>query len=867
MADVNDTSSIYKTSPPSVSMNYAALREEGLEYIQQIAPGTWTDHNIHDPGITILEALSYAITDLGARANKNIEDLLATAGNSSGIKDFFHAEEILPSAPVSITDYRKLLIDLDVIRNAWLYKATSSEQKIYLDRDINALSYTSGENLSLNGLYNVLLEFEEDETLGDLNNSIITAGIDITVGADTINHTIEVAFPFWDEISSAWKQDITLNSITLQDVPGMPAGTKLRELQTGIEHVFFAVMNIAYNTTEADQIGLTMQLTSVMQDPDTELPLVETAIVNALQDISDTGITKAYNLKIIGANTILSAVKNLLCDNRNLSEDFFAFNATRTQEIGVKATLQFSSDASVEQTVANILFQLDQFFSPPTRFYSLEEMMAMGKSIDEIYNGPLLANGFILDEDLVELKRENTIYTSDLVRIILDLNGDANVTQANYTGQNKKIISIQDLTITNYINNQVINTNVRNCLSLTLIELYKPKLSVGKSALTVIKNNVQVSYDMSLVTSIFKTLKNQQALASKTPAISSVLPVVAGNFLNVEAYASVQNDFPQTYGISYVGLPDTSSDERKAQANQLKGYLLPFEQLMADYLSQLAHIKQIFSIDADVNETYFWQTLDAVPNVAPLLATGYAAAIPTLLQQLEQTASGSRRNNFLDHLLGQFGEDFTEFALLMYNKYGDAATSELINDKSLFLKEYATLSYSRAKSYNYKGQAWNTDNVAFLKKRICRLLGITNYDQQTLSGANNEGFHIVEHILLRPKINDTLSGAIDDFLNVDVDSDGSIIEGKKDPYSFRLTFVFPNWPERFTDTGFNRYIEKIIQRETPAHILAEVHWLDEPTMQTFENAFQAWLTAVATQTNDALITPAKNDLITVLNSL
>src|SRR5579862_3941165 len=99
MADTStDNTFISKAAPPSVSMDYAALRAQGLAYIQQIASGTWTDHNIHDPGITILENLSYAITDLGARANKNIEDLLVTDQQPPGEKDFFHAEEILPSA-------------------------------------------------------------------------------------------------------------------------------------------------------------------------------------------------------------------------------------------------------------------------------------------------------------------------------------------------------------------------------------------------------------------------------------------------------------------------------------------------------------------------------------------------------------------------------------------------------------------------------------------------------------------------------------------------------------------------------------------------------------------------------------------------
>ena len=72
--------SISRAKPQDPSMDYAFLRETGIKYIQKVAGDSWTDHNAHDPGITILEALCYAITELGYRANHPIEDLLANDG-------------------------------------------------------------------------------------------------------------------------------------------------------------------------------------------------------------------------------------------------------------------------------------------------------------------------------------------------------------------------------------------------------------------------------------------------------------------------------------------------------------------------------------------------------------------------------------------------------------------------------------------------------------------------------------------------------------------------------------------------------------------------------------------------------------------
>ena len=60
---------ISKEKPKIPALDYEFLRQEGLKYIEALASDIWTDYNSHDPGITILEMLCYAITDLGLRTN------------------------------------------------------------------------------------------------------------------------------------------------------------------------------------------------------------------------------------------------------------------------------------------------------------------------------------------------------------------------------------------------------------------------------------------------------------------------------------------------------------------------------------------------------------------------------------------------------------------------------------------------------------------------------------------------------------------------------------------------------------------------------------------------------------------------------
>ena len=835
MAEIS-TSHVFisKSKPATQGQDYSFLREAGISYVQSLSSNIWTDYNIHDPGVTILEVLAYAITDLSSRANKPVEDLLASKPNASNTeKDFFSAAEILPCSAVTANDFRKLLIDHPDIRNAWLTRSDSSEQTFYFDR-INGLNYNSGEAIAVNGLYNVLLEFELDE----LNSSVISVGASGGI--------IEAAYPFWDEISTAWANDLVITNISIVQfnlVSTDPA-----------KQNYFAILKITY-TGGSDQFGITVTADSGIAQSDIKTQLEETGFGSLI---------KQYNERIVAANVILNDVKFYLNSNRNAGEDFYAFKATRIQEIAITAQLEIAQGVDVVSTLSQIYYRLDKFLSPQIQFYTLEEMLLKpGITVDQIFEGPLLQNGFIDDQELVELKRNNIIYTSDLLGVIMSLNNDFNYGNLALASQNRGIISVQNLTVTNYINNQVISGNVRDCLSLTLTDVYKPRLSVDKSLIRITKNSVQIDYSLGDVITAFNDLKAQNA-SIKSPQVSDIR-IPKGNNLFVDDYYSIQNDFPVTYGIGQAGLPSSSSNERKAQANQLKGFLLFFEQLLADYLSQLSHVKDLFSVNSGIDNTYFWQSLKNIQGNDLVLESSYETIVPALVAQSEQEQTGiDRRNKFLDHLLARFGEDFTEYALLMYSNNKATAPGILRNNKADFLKDYADLSYNRSKSFNYlSADNWNTDNVPWLKRRICSLLGIDAYQDQNLAGNEIEGFHLIENILLRPKVNDSGSGKKDKFLNADPGN-----ETKKDPYSFRLIFVFPGWHStgRFTDTNFTKFIEKIIQRETPAHILAGIYWLTDTTvMNNLENALKSWLTASATVTDPLALSDMRNNVIDAIN--
>ena len=122
---MNKAVAISREKPDQRSMDYEALRQEGIEWLQQLSTDVWTDHNVHDPGITILEYLCFGITDLGYRFNFPITDLLYSKEKQHlSVKNnaFFAPKEILPCAPLTLNDYRKLIIDHlpAEVQNAWI---------------------------------------------------------------------------------------------------------------------------------------------------------------------------------------------------------------------------------------------------------------------------------------------------------------------------------------------------------------------------------------------------------------------------------------------------------------------------------------------------------------------------------------------------------------------------------------------------------------------------------------------------------------------------------------------------------------------------------------------------------------------------
>lgn len=714
--------------------NFELLREEGIALLQQLAGQIWTDFNTHDPGVTILEALCYAITDLGYRTEFGIEDLVApdNSGSAPPLKNFYTLADAATMCALTINDFRKLLVDLPGVRNAWLEKSTENEVPIFLDAANKTLTYTDGfPQLTIGGLINVLLEFEEDDKWGNLNDNSLITPMTLNLSTGPLQMDIEFEFPVWEDIDAAFDaaapSTVTLISYDARD--GFNAIVEF-DVDTLPDNIFVNVRAVS----NLDQVT---SLADFHSDLQTKLGSASEVLATF-----DTFYQKrAYVIELV------KGIRKYLVGHRNLCEDFYAIQPMNIQEIGLCLELEVSPEADTDQVLAEVYYQTELFLSPPVRFHSIRDLLAKGKTTDEIFNGPILQHGFIDEDELRLHQRRRVIYTSDLVQIYMDIPG---------------VVAVNKLLLSNYVKGVAIGEDAVDCLMLTAPERFLPRLSFRRSDVRFDKgDNVARAANEGKAQQLLSELKALDG-ARRNDQTPLDMEIPYGTHLAIDAYHSVQEEFPLVYGVGSEGLSAQEPALRHAQARQLKGFLLFFEQLIANYLSQLANIRAFYALEEPAgNRTYFAKTLYNVPEVQNLIKdfvdtygvswsdsdwTTYIATPSPYIQAVENLIETPeeyvvRRNHFLDHLVARFNESFAEYALWLYARNAPGTGTTFIRDRTAFLSDYKAATAQRAKGYNYcdvdAATIWTSTNVSGLKKRVSRLLGFENYERTHISAIWN----------------------------------------------------------------------------------------------------------------------------------
>ncbi len=103
-------------------MAFDALRRVGLKGAQDASRAIWSDYNIHDPGVTLLEHTCFALTELGYLNSHDIADLLSIDADDLALETLglFGPRAVLPASPVTEADLEARLMKAPQIARATL---------------------------------------------------------------------------------------------------------------------------------------------------------------------------------------------------------------------------------------------------------------------------------------------------------------------------------------------------------------------------------------------------------------------------------------------------------------------------------------------------------------------------------------------------------------------------------------------------------------------------------------------------------------------------------------------------------------------------------------------------------------------------
>lgn len=144
-------------SDPDPSQDVSQLYDQGVNRLIELSHEIWSDYNRHDPGITLLEVISYLLTELSYRVDWPVADILVDGLADSDLvrkqavmdQHYPGADQVLPAAALTKQDYRKLLTDIPGVQNAWLEPLPLS---LYLDCKSGHLSRRARSGKSIKKL-------------------------------------------------------------------------------------------------------------------------------------------------------------------------------------------------------------------------------------------------------------------------------------------------------------------------------------------------------------------------------------------------------------------------------------------------------------------------------------------------------------------------------------------------------------------------------------------------------------------------------------------------------------------------------------------------------------------------------------------
>jgi hypothetical protein len=162
------------SSSPEVreEIHFDTLWRQAQAALEAYSGQIWTDTAEHDPGVTLLQALTYGVSDLAYRHTLPLQDLLTPAVQEQDADGLFPSrfgpQQALTVSPITEDDYRRALLDLVdadgnfLFRNAQLSREQEQDRYTYYfspaTREFLFNQTDDAQQLTVQGYYHLQVE-------------------------------------------------------------------------------------------------------------------------------------------------------------------------------------------------------------------------------------------------------------------------------------------------------------------------------------------------------------------------------------------------------------------------------------------------------------------------------------------------------------------------------------------------------------------------------------------------------------------------------------------------------------------------------------------------------------------------------------
>ncbi|MCP4983817.1 MAG: hypothetical protein GY935_25355 [Gammaproteobacteria bacterium] len=795
---MNEALSITRRKPEQKETGFDSLRSEAIELIQQISGQVWTDYNLHDPGITILEQLVYSLTELIYRSEFAIADYLANEDGSIDYKALGLAapEVVFPCRATTGLDYRKLLLNaVPEADNVW----------------VEPIPRQSPES-DYRGLYRLSVKLVQGLSQQERNQAI-----------DKLRATYQGSRNLCEDLGEIR----VVENLEYQLCASIEVGSERRPGEILAEIYFACARRIASSVTVTgyDQlVGQLPPLEELFDGPFTghgiflqdELHQRQSeflvsnlfTVINSIDGVDhirqlylSRGDERYYDqIGPIAADSALdlrvplhaAEIRVELTTNGRVLPITLEEFAARYDEISTRHLRSRSTPQDL-----SLLYQSPTGSARPwMRYFSIQNQFPAGYGINQL--GVPDSTTAEVKAKVRQLKAYLVIFEQLLVNFLANLGAVKTLfspcpePKASYSVQVLNDRQIGDLgavypddaaDLSARIMAGFDNFHERKSRLLDyLLALYGERFS---------QNSLRhFNYYFS------RDRVDEIIVANKIAYFASIIELGRdrGAALDYSHVASNSDDSGLARRCTLLLGFETPRSHTLTEAILEQGLEVCSH---AEYQSKKAGSDELRLIRSDEIDA---AGIASFEPSGPLIAT-QEVVLADIRQRLSDTIPF--KNKLLNELLLRQGIDIERYQVA---RLGAAAEYEL-----MFLIEQDC--YWHLGSYPDRAAA--NDAAINLRQFLLRL------------NMQSEGLHVVEHILLRPRQQASTAEpgvtADDDF------------------YSFRISVILPGWSVRCHDQQFRLLAEETLRLNAPAHVWPEIYWLEFAQMAEFERIYQRWL--------------------------